>query len=617
MPSVTGANLGNYTQSVSNGTLTITKAPLAVKADDASRRYGAANPSFTGTVTGAINGDAVAASFSTVATSTSAAGTYPIVPAISGAAAGNYTPSITNGTLTISGAPLTVSADDASRVYGAANPNFTGSLTGALNGDQLTESFTTQATQASPAGRYAIVPSAAGAGIGNYVPVTTNGTLTITPAALTVQAANASRVYGDSNPAFTATITGSANGETFTQSFTTPATPQSAVGAYPVTPSVTGATLGNYTLTALPGTLTIAPATLNMSVANAQRAYGTPNPAFTGSITGVRNGDNLQATYTSMAAITDAPGSYPILANVTGSALGNYTVVPASGVLTIVKAGSSTTLTRAAGAPAADGTITLQAQVQSLTSGTPSGTVQFFNGTTSLGVATLQSGTATLNTKGVPANVSNSLTAVYAGDTNFLTSTSGQLTVQLSSSNFWIRATIPTGASGSSSASPITQTVALGGQANFPLQVGPGQSGAYPGVVTFSVTGLPTGATATFSPATLAADSGAQTVTLSVQVPANKMVGAAGQRLSTALGGTALALVLLPLAGASRLRKSGRGLALTLLLLLGGLAGSSMLTGCGVTRGTAWTQGATYDLTITMSSGGAQQTTTAQLTVQQ
>ena len=50
-------------------------------------------------------------------------------------------------------------------------------------------------------------------------------------------------------------------------------------------------------------------------------------------------------------------------------------------------------------------------------------TLNFFNGSTSLGTGVLASGVATLNVTTLPVGT-NSLTAVYAGDTNFVASTS-------------------------------------------------------------------------------------------------------------------------------------------------------------------------------------------------
>ena len=77
-------------------------------------------------------------------------------------------------------ATLTVTANNATRAYGAVNPAFTGTVTGAQGADTFTETFTTPATVASDVGTYPLVPSAAGTNLGNYNLTATNGVLTVT-----------------------------------------------------------------------------------------------------------------------------------------------------------------------------------------------------------------------------------------------------------------------------------------------------------------------------------------------------------------------------------------------------------------------------------------------------
>ncbi len=87
-----------------NGTLAIAQANATITANDATRAYGAVDPTFTGSITGIRNGDPIAATYSTTATATSPAGTYPITAAPSDGGSGklaNYNVIITGGTLTI------------------------------------------------------------------------------------------------------------------------------------------------------------------------------------------------------------------------------------------------------------------------------------------------------------------------------------------------------------------------------------------------------------------------------------------------------------------------------------------------------------------------------------
>ena len=103
---------------LNHGTLTIAKAPLTVSADSQSRLYGAANPTFTQTVSGFVNSETLSTSgVSGTATGSSAAGvgtgvgTAIIVASASGLSASNYDfTTLNNGTLTINTAPLTVTA---------------------------------------------------------------------------------------------------------------------------------------------------------------------------------------------------------------------------------------------------------------------------------------------------------------------------------------------------------------------------------------------------------------------------------------------------------------------------------------------------------------------------
>src|SRR5439155_15124878 len=55
--------VANYDVTVNKGTLTITPAPLAAKADDKTKGYGDTNPTFTGVLTGVKNGEAVTLDF--------------------------------------------------------------------------------------------------------------------------------------------------------------------------------------------------------------------------------------------------------------------------------------------------------------------------------------------------------------------------------------------------------------------------------------------------------------------------------------------------------------------------------------------------------------------------
>jgi hypothetical protein len=154
---------------------------------------------------------------------------------------------------------------------------------------------------------------------------------------LSVTADPQSKVYGDADPAFTASYLGFVTGETTavlggTLGFSRP--PGETVGTYPVTPN--GLTSSNYDLTFNAGILTITKASLSVNVNSMNKVFGTPDPAFTASYSGFVNSEtasNLLGTLAFQRAPGGAVGDYLISA--TGLASSNYDIRFNSGTLTI------------------------------------------------------------------------------------------------------------------------------------------------------------------------------------------------------------------------------------------------------------------------------------------
>ncbi|MGQ3005534.1 MAG: MBG domain-containing protein, partial [Blastomonas fulva] len=349
---VSGGAAANYDFSYVPGTLTITRALLTVTANDATREYGLANPTFTGSITGFRNSDTASVVsglvYGSAATIASNVGTFAITG--SGATATNYDFSYVPGTLTITRALLTVTANDATREYGLANPAFTGSVTGFRNSDTASVIsglvYGSVAAIGSDVGAYAITGS--GATAVNYDFAYVPGTLTITRALLTVTANNATRAYGLANPAFTGSISGLRNGDSASVAaglvFGSVATTGSDVGSYAITGS--GATAINYDFAYVPGTLTITRALLTISADNKSREYGLANPALTSTIAGLRNGDTASVV-NGLVLATGATqgsgvGSYAI--GISGGSALNYDFAYVPGSLTITPAPLSVTI---------------------------------------------------------------------------------------------------------------------------------------------------------------------------------------------------------------------------------------------------------------------------------
>ena len=275
-------------------------------------------------------------------------------------------------------------------------------------------------------GSYSI--TASGAASPNYTISYASGTLTVNPAALTITAANASKLYGAAVPALTASYSGFVNGDTASSlttppALTTTATAASPVGSYSITAS--GAASPNYTISYASGTLTVNPAALTITAANASKLYGAALPALTASYSGFVNGDTASSLTTPPALTTTATaaspvGSYAITAS--GAASPNYTFIYTPGTLAVTKA-STTGLLSSSGNPSLPGqAVTFSVSLSAVApgAGTPTGTVQFeIDGAAAGAPVSLSGGTASYTTTNL-AHGSHTVAAEYAGDANFL-----------------------------------------------------------------------------------------------------------------------------------------------------------------------------------------------------
>ena len=254
--------------------------------------------------------------------------------------------------MTVTPAALTITANNASKLYGAALPTLSTSYSGFVNGDSASNlttqpSLSTTATAGSNVGSYAI--TASGAVDANYTISYAAGTLTVTPAALTITANNASKLYGAALPALSASYNGFVNGDsasslTTQPSLSTTATAASNVGSYAITAS--GAVDPNYTISYVAGTLTVTPVALTITANNASKLYGAALPTLSASYSGFVNGDSASSLTTQPSlsttatagsnvgsyAITASGGSYAITAS--GAVDANYTISYVAGTLT-------------------------------------------------------------------------------------------------------------------------------------------------------------------------------------------------------------------------------------------------------------------------------------------
>jgi hypothetical protein len=187
---------------------------------------------------------------------------------INGPDAGNY--SFNAATLTtanITPSLLRITVNNQTKVYGAALPTLTASYMGFVGGDSAASLTTlpTLTTAASATSSVASSPytiTASGAVDPNYTIIYVAGSLSVTPAPLTITAHNLIKVHKAKLPPLTESYSGFVNGDTAASlttlpTLTTTATAKSPISesGYPIT--VSGAVDNNYSIRYVPGTLSI------------------------------------------------------------------------------------------------------------------------------------------------------------------------------------------------------------------------------------------------------------------------------------------------------------------------------------------------------------------------
>jgi hypothetical protein len=366
-------------------------------------------------------------------------------------------------------------------------------------------------------------------------------------------------------------------------------------------PLTTTTALQTSLATANPG----AAITLNASV------FGT-NP--TGSVSFSANGIALgtEAVVDGTAALATSfanTGSYSVTAAYEGDSNNTASTSPAV-IITIAPATTTTTLQATPSAGNVNGQITLKATVSG---DSPTGSVSFAAGTTSLGTATLTNGVATLQTSFAAAG-SYATTATYQGDKNNAASTSSAVTIVIAAPDFTVTAT------------PTSATITPGKTATFTFTVTP--VGGYTGTVKLSCGSLPPQAACSFSPASATPAGGTPaSSTLTITTVAAVAALNPDQRSAPPLppwipaGGLAVAGAIGLAFAPSKINRWSRQLRLLSWALL--LASLSLsLLGCGgggsISPSSPGTPAGSYTLSVNVvdSAGGPQHAASIALSVQ-
>jgi hypothetical protein len=402
--------------------------------------------------------------------------------------AGNFffAPTATSESFDIDRAALTVTSASTSKTYGDTEvPAIAANYSGFANNDTAA-SLTTQATctvaaNNGSAGSYATTCS--GAASPNYTFTYVPGTFTINKAPLTATASDESMVFGSSVPAFDATLSGFVNGDTSSvvsgvvcgalDNSARPVSGATLVGQYHITCS--GGTAPNYALSYKPGTLTISqantsvvlasasessifgqPVTLTATVAVTSPGAGNPSGSVGFKDGGVDiSGCDAQPVSTTARTATCTTAALGVgNHSLTASYVGDHNFVGSStaSAMTQAVAKAASSITLAPTTPSTQGqmaTITAVVAASAPGAGTPTGTVIFSDGGTSLGSGPLSmvagKAQATFSTSSLATGV-HTITASYSGDGNFKTSTTGAAVTQYVNTNLSSYPKLPNGA---------------------------------------------------------------------------------------------------------------------------------------------------------------------------
>jgi hypothetical protein len=386
----------DYTSATGIATITIGQAPLTVTVPGLTKNYGQtinlANALGVTVPTG-VNGETLNIAYASAGAAASAdvqPGGYPITAQLSDGTGklSDYSVEVIPGTLTVQPA--------------LTNTTLTASASAAVFGQAVT--FT------------AAIQVSAGAGVATGTVSFMEGSKTLDTATLdsTGSAAFITTVLATGNHTITAVYGGSLN---YQES-------NSAAAALSISPdSTTTAVASSVNPSALGQSVTLT-ATVNATSPGSGTPTGTLTFKDGGAPLGTAILNNGTATLTTSAL---ALGTNTISAAYAGD--GNFNGSTSTSLTQTVNRATTTALKTSGSSSVFGQSVTFTATVSGVGqgSGTPSGTVTFLDGSTTLGTATLATGVATFKTSNLAVGP-HAITAVYGGSTGYNGSTSPTLT---------------------------------------------------------------------------------------------------------------------------------------------------------------------------------------------
>jgi len=204
---------------------------------------------------------------------------------------------------------VTVTADTLSKVYGDPDPPLGYSFNPALApGDSFTGALTREPGEA--VGLYAIGPGTLSAGP-NYTVNVTGASLAITPRCISVTASAAGKTYGDPEPVFDYSFAPAlVGGDTFSGALAR--TPGETAGSYPIGLGTLSLS-GNYALSYLAASFTVAPKQVAVRAQPGEKRYGAADPPLDYSYSPALVGtDSFSGALERAPGESVAGGPYPI-----------------------------------------------------------------------------------------------------------------------------------------------------------------------------------------------------------------------------------------------------------------------------------------------------------------
>ena len=313
-------------------------APLVITASSGSTTYGNGPPAITPSYSGFVGTDSASSlttqpTCSTTATVASPVGNYDTT--CSGAADPNYSITYQDGSVSVTPAPLTITASSGMVSYGGNPPTVSPLVDGLQNGESVSVlgaglTCSTTATSSSAVGSYST--SCSGAVDSNYDITYVGGTTTVIPAPLTITAISGTMTYGGAVPVVSPNVSGLQNGENVSVlgaglTCTTAASPTASVGTYST--SCSGAVDANYTISYVSGTIDVTPAALSITASSNSMTYGDPAPDITPIISGFQNGETATVLGAALLCTTGAGPTTPVgtyASACSGAVDANYTI---------------------------------------------------------------------------------------------------------------------------------------------------------------------------------------------------------------------------------------------------------------------------------------------------